>query len=395
MPVRPLRTRKVYSRSIMPLIYGTSFLFYFHSYLSIYVNSTFIEGFAGEKLVGLLYVMGALIAASGLIFLPKALRIYGNYRATLFLSAIQILAVLALASFGVEILVIISFIIFITVIPLLSYNLDLVLENYSTDEETGGIRGVFLTLTNIALVASPFIAGLILGQNENYSRLYLVVALVLLVFALIFQRKFKNYIDPVYETVSTAATIKRLWKNLDLRNILLANVVLRFFYAWMVIYTPIYLHEHVGMSWSEIGVVFTIMLIPFATIELPLGKLADKFLGEKEILTAGFIVMFFSTATLAFLTTQAVLIWAIVLFMTRVGASAVEIMSETYFFKKIHSEDSSMLSIYRMVYPASTVVAPVIASVLLFFIDFRWLFLVLGFICLYGVRHSLAIGDTL
>jgi MFS family permease len=395
MPVKPLIIRKARPRAIMPLIYGTGFLFYFHSYLSIYVNSTFIERFAGEKLVGLLYVIGSLLAVAGLVFLPKALRAYGNYKVTLILSVLQIIATLALAVFGVGILIILNFIIFITLIPLLSYNLDLVLENYSTDVETGGIRGTFLTLTNIALVASPFIVGVILGTEESYSRLYVAVAFILIIFTLVFRNKFKNYKDPVYETVSTVTTLKKVWKSLNLRNILLANVVLRFFYAWMVIYTPIYLHEHIGMSWSEIGIVFTIMLIPFATIELPLGKIADKFFGEKEILTAGFIIMFFSTAALSFITTQTVIVWAILLFLTRVGASAVEIMSETYFFKKIGSEDSAMLSVYRMVYPASSVVAPILASFLLFFIDFRWLFLVLGFICLYGIRHSLAIKDTL
>lgn len=379
----------------MPLIYGTGFLFYLHSFLPIYVNSTFIEQFAGERLVGLLYVIGSLLAVAGFVFIPKVLRTFGNYRTTLFLGTLQIIAILALAVLGAEALIILSFIIFITLIPLLSYNLDLVLENYSTDAETGGIRGTFLTLTNIALVASPFIAGVILGAEENYSRLYIAVAFVMLLFVLIFRAKFKSYQDPVYEAVSVIVTIKKLWKNLDLRNILLANVILRFFYAWMTIYTPIYLHEHLGMSWSEIGIIFTIMLIPFATLEFPLGKIADKLLGEKEILSAGLVVMALATASLSFITSANLLVWATLLFLTRVGASTTEIMTESYFFKKIGSEDSSTLSIYRMVYPASFVIAPIVASAFLFFFDFKWLFLALGFICLYGIRHSLAIRDTL
>jgi MFS family permease len=137
------------------------------------------------------------------------------------------------------------------------------------------------------------------------------------------------------------------------------------------------------------------MLVPFVILELPLGKLADKKLGEKELMTGGFIWLAVSTAILSFVETPFLILWAILLLLTRVGASTVEIMTETYFFKKIDEHDSDLLGFFRMVQPASYVIAPIIASIVLMFVDFRWLFMVLGIICLYGIRWSLSLKDTL
>src|SRR5690606_23149335 len=126
-------------------------------------------------------------------------------------------------------------------------------------------------------------------------------------------------------------TFRELKNYPDILRIVRVDFVLRFFYAWMVIYTPLYLHNYIGLEWSSIGVIFTIMLIPFALFELPLGTLADRVYGEKEILIAGLAIMSISTISLFFITSSAFVVWSVALFLTRVGASAVEIMSETYF----------------------------------------------------------------
>jgi MFS family permease len=172
-------------------------------------------------------------------------------------------------------------------------------------------------------------------------------------------------------------------------------MILRIFYAGMVVYTPIYLHEYIGFAWSEIGVMFTIMLLPFVLLEYPLGKMADSRFGEKEILSAGFICMALFTAILSFVSLPSLILWTALLFMTRIGASAVEIMSETYFFKKIDWGDSNLLSFFRIVDPIAYIITPLVVSVLIYFFDFRWVFLALSVIVLFGLRYSLSIKDTL
>jgi MFS family permease len=125
-----------------------------------------------------------------------------------------------------------------------------------------------------------------------------------------------------------------------------------------------------------------------------LGYIADKYIGEKEILVTGFIILAGSTALMSFVDSNSFWIWALVLFMTRVGASMIEIMTETYFFKKITSTDVSIIGAFRMTRPFIYTLSPLLGSLLLFVIDSKYLFLLLGIFMLYGIRHALILHDT-
>jgi ABC-type transporter Mla maintaining outer membrane lipid asymmetry permease subunit MlaE len=81
--------------------------------------------------------------------------------------------------------------------------------------------------------------------------------------------------------------------------------------------------------------------------------------------------------------------------MTRTGAAAIEIMKETYLFRKISEEDTDVLSISRNMQPVSYIVGPLVASVFISYIDLKYVFLALGIIMLWGgIRYSWAIQDT-
>lgn len=179
-----------------------------------------------------------------------------------------------------------------------------------------------------------------------------------------------------------------------MKAIFMVSFLLQFFYAWMVIYTPIYLHENIGFSWEIIGIIFSVMLVPFVLIERPLGWIADRYLGEKELLVAGFAIMGISTASIAFITDHNAILWGAILFMTRIGAATIEIMSDTYFFKKIDASKIYLMSLYRTVRPVAYIVAPIVASLLFVALDLKSLFVILGILMLYGIRHSLALEDT-
>ena len=189
-------------------------------------------------------------------------------------------------------------------------------------------------------------------------------------------------------------TLLQVFKNRDIRSIFVTQFLLRFFYSWMVIYTPIYLYQHIGFNWSTIGVIFFIMILPFVLLEIPLGRIADKVLGEKEILTVGFIIIAIFCALIGFTESINPAWWAFLLFGTRVGASSVEIMSETYFFKLIDGEDTNLISVFRDMRPLAYIIAPLVTSISLFFVDLQQTFIILAVIVLSGVIFSLAIKDT-
>ncbi|MEK7120873.1 MAG: MFS transporter, partial [Patescibacteria group bacterium] len=280
-------------------------------------------------------------------------------------------------------------------VRILLFNLDVLLEKNTNERQTGKIRGIFLTITNIAVVISPFISGSII-ENGDYKNVYLLSSIILIPILFLLFYKFRKYNKIDYIRHPIGASISKILRRPDLVRIFSSNLLLRTFYAFMVIYSPIYLHETMGFSWEEIGIVFTIMLLPFILFELPLGKLADTRFGEKEMLSIGFIITGLSTASIFFMQSQSLLLWVILLFITRTGASIIEIMTETYFFKKVSPDDSDIISTYRMVDPVGYIIGPIIGTLILSITnDTRFIFLVLGMLLILGLRFSMSLRDTL
>ena len=206
---------------------------------------------------------------------------------------------------------------------------------------------------------------------------------------------FRNFKDPVYIDTPFLKTFTKLKQKKNIYHIFIIRTLLQFFYSWMVIYTPIYLHKYIGLDWTIIGTIFSIMLLPFLLFQISLGTLADKKFGEKEILNIGLILIALTTAILSFISPDATWwTWAGILFLTRTGASSIEIMTESYFFKKVDEKDADIISFFRMARPIAYIIGPALASLTIFLVDFRFIFLVLGVIMLSGLKYSLTIQDT-
>jgi len=162
----------------------------------------------------------------------------------------------------------------------------------------------------------------------------------------------------------------------------------------MVIYTPIYLHDYLHFGWEQIGLIFTVMLVPFVLVDFPLGQLSDK-IGEKKLLLAGFSITILFTLLIPLITLPIVWLWAAILFGTRVGAATIEVMAESYFFKEVREKNSDEISFFRNTYPLSFVIAPLVAiPVLLFVPHFKYLFFVLAAIMLVGLLLALRLRDV-
>jgi MFS family permease len=161
----------------------------------------------------------------------------------------------------------------------------------------------------------------------------------------------------------------------------------------MTVYSPIYLNKVIGFGWDQIGIILMVMLLPFPLIQYPLGKLSDG-RGEKEIMIGGFLVIGVTTIALAFIHSHELIVWALALFATRVGAAAAEVMMETYFFKTVSPRDSAALGMFRITRPMAYFVAPVVTGIGLFFTSNEYLFVVIGVITLLAIIPVLSIKDT-
>ncbi len=377
-------------------IYIFALLFSFHVALPAFVNSSFLNTFISERILGLVYSFAAIITIILFFIAPFVLKKFGNYRTCSTLILLEIFALLALTIGKNPYLIIFSFILSLMIIPFIYFSLDMFLEGMSLDQDTGKIRGTYLTLMNLVWVFAPWLNGLILN-NGDYWKIYLFSLILLLPAFLILNLTLKKFKDSAYEAVSIGRTIRSVWHNKNIKNIFSATFLLNFFYSWMTIYTPIYLHKYMGFSWSEIGIIFGIMLLPFVLFQFPLGRLADEKIGEKEILSFGFIIMALFTTIIFFLPINSSLwLWAGLLFMTRIGASAVEVMVDTYFFKKVSSSNVNIIGFFRIARPLAFMIGSASLAFCLYFIrpDSGFLFVILGLIMLSGLFFSLKIEDT-
>jgi len=361
--------------------------------LPVYINSTFLSQFTTESVVGMIYAVAAIGTILGLASINGFLRRHGNYNLAISFILLQIIALAGLMISKSLLLAFPFFVAHLMLSSFIVFNIDIFLESHSNDAHTGGIRGLFLTTLNIAWILSPLLASSLI-TTDDYWKLYAAAIGLSLPLLYLIKKNFKHYKDRQYPTTSFVSTFKRVWNNERFYYIFIANIILNTFYIWMVIYTPIYLHQHIGFDWDTIGLIFTIMLLPFVIFQFKLGKLADEKYGEKEFLVIGFIIMALATASLAFINGANIWLWAALLFTTRIGASMVEIMVETYFFKQIHTRDSNILSMYRITRPTAAIVAPLFMTVCLLITDFKYTFVLLGILVLAGVYYSMKIVDT-
>lgn len=399
------------SRDAFIILSVLTFFFSGQVALTIYIDSSFLKEAImntpslsatnawsdPEHMVGTVYTFASLLTLLGLLYSTRILRKIGNYRWTLTLFILHALLLLGLSLFQSGWLILPMFMIESALISILYFNFDIFLEKYSNDEHTGVIRGVFMTVGSIAWLLPPMIAGRIV-EHSGYGLLYFYGSILIIPVIILLMRYLSDFKDMKYDDAPLLPTRKIFHANPNIWYGLASSLLLQFFYAWMIIYMPILLHDHLGFAWNDIGLMLTCALTAFVIFPSPAGWLADKWIGEKELLVVGFLIMgitsllipIFAVATTSFTA------WALLLFAGRAGASLVDSMNEVYFFKQIDGHNAGLIGYYRRMRPLALIGAPMLASTLL---GFDWftiadLFTVLGFIMFAAIYFPLQLKDT-
>jgi MFS family permease len=388
-PARPIsRTNAVYTIAVIGFIYTL------HLVIPMYSNSSYLALFADEATVGYIYMAGAAVTILGFLIIPGIIRRIGNYRTAVALVLIQMMLFGGLVEATSPLVIAFVFILQSAVVSLIGLTLDIFLEVYTDGPHTGTIRGFYNATLNASWVVAPLIGSMLINGSGSYHNTYVAGFAMLIPLLYLIYRNFPRFQDPNYIHLSPWQLVKHVSSNKNWTKLFLANVILQTFYSWMVVYSPIYLNRYLGFSWDDIGIILVIMLLPFPLIQYPLGKLADRKYGEKEIMAFGFILMGLSTILLSFITVKSVLVWAAALFLTRVGAAAAEVMMETYFFKTVSPRDSAVLGSFRITRPFSYLLAPILMGLVLVFTTHQYAFAVIGAFSLVALWPVLTIKDT-
>ena len=369
-------------------MYILSFLFTLHIALSAYINSTFLIRIISEKYVGILFAIASIVT---LLFLSKSVNVlkhFGNRKFILSSLLVNMLSLVGLITSKNPYVIGTAFVLMSATNTLIIFSIDIFIEHFGDPKTIGKIRGLYLTIIKLAWMLTPLATSLLITKEGGYISIYILsfLASVIMSIGLIFS--VKTFEDKTYKKTPFLETYRYLKSNHHMMAITMINFLLQFFFAWMVVYMPIYLYQHVGLNWDQIGVIFTIMLAPFVIFGLPIGVLVDKYhVKKRTLLFVGIIIMSVSTFFISYITTKSVALWSLVLFMTRMGASITETTSEIYFFTHIGEEDTYLLSIFRDMTPVAYIVAPIISTMIFIFLPLKFLFAILGIITLCGLYY--------
>ncbi|MCX6762110.1 MAG: MFS transporter [Candidatus Moranbacteria bacterium] len=350
-----------------------SFFLGFSQAVLIYVMSSYFKQASGTENVGGFYFIAYSALLLILLNLHKLTRRMGKTSVFLVILALKIISLVFLvnsapSSWGIFLLML-----YVIFSGLEWVSLDTILESFSCDKESGRIRGKHLTVLNAGFLLGPFVSTRLLGLVD-FSGVFVFLLLfnVLVFFYALFKLRDTNGKPQV--DISVSNLLRKISKRKNVMAIYYVSFVLEFFYALMIIYMPIYLRD-IGLSWSQIGIVFSVMLLPFVFLQYPMGFSADKKMGEKKLLICGLLIMAVSTTVVYFVHAPVVFVWSLTLLGTRIGAAMVEILRDSYFYKRIDGDDVDLIGFFRTAMPVGYILAASLSFVLLLFLPLSAIFL--------------------
>ena len=350
--------------------------------LTSYIDSSFVGTYVSVKSVGVLFSLGSIATIIFLAYLPSILKIIGIRGVFHLTAGTYLLSILAMIYTNNALLFQAFFVIYLAAGIGIYFTIDLLIEHFSKKGSTGSTRGIYLAIYNLAFLIGPLLAGTIL-VNNSFEIVYLTAGMFIIIMFLVFMKDLEKIeLVSAKKDISFTKIISRFLRSNNLFNVYIVSLMLSFFFSWMAVYTPIYLNMFLGFDWQQIGVMFAIMHIPYITLEVPIGRLADKYRCEKNMMSLGLIIIALSTAALGLFADGSFWSWAIGLTLTRVGASFVQVGSESYFFRKVDAEDSYMIAMFRNAAPVAYILGPLVATLVLTLTEYRGLFIVLGCVML-------------
>ena len=171
------------------LTYVIAIIFNFHALLVAYSSSSYLEKFTSPEVIGMLYSISASLAVLGFLFTASILRRFGNVKLTIWLAIMEVIALILIGLAFDPATTIVSFVIFMTINPLLYLNLDIFSETLIglNEQATGSARGLTLALMSIAAALAPFSLALIVGNDDTRLNLvYFVSAAIFISFIILF-----------------------------------------------------------------------------------------------------------------------------------------------------------------------------------------------------------------
>jgi MFS family permease len=362
------------------MLYGLGLILAVANALPAYIQSNFLGQILSLSWVSIFFASANLATIFAIIFFPKMIRKIGNIASTEIILILFIVSLLGMSLAHGAVLIFLSFILLSISSNLIWINMDILIENFSDNISTGLTRSIYLTAINLGWIVSPSLSSYLIEKGDYYW-VFIAAAICLVPFLTILIKNRRNLKDKnSYKTKPIIKTIKKMWQNKNLRGIFFISLLLQLFFSSAVIYIPVYLHQNLGFDWSTLGIMFSFMLIPFIVFEIPAGWLADKYWGEKEILSIGLGIITIALFLFFIVEKADPFLWGGILFLSRIGAALVETMRESYFFRIVKANDINQINFFRTTIPLGYLLGIIVAGLVISFYPLEYLFLFVALI---------------
>jgi MFS family permease len=388
----PIEHKEKFNKKKVKIIGFITFLMGFSQASIIYVLSTYFARISGTENIGIFYMISYGIVLLALLNFHKAVKKIGKSRVFILALFGKVIVVATLALLPPNWMAIPFMMLYLIFSGLEWVGMDIILESYSQDRMSGRIRGIHLTILNAGFIAGPYISTRLLSHYDFHG----VFAFVLILNSLILAISLVGLRQVSYQFKKTESVFELVRRVLHRKNVLriyYISFVLEFFYALMVIYTPIYL-SNLGFSWNEIGVIFVYMLIPFVLLQYPAGLLADKKMGEKELIIISLLITAATTFVIYFTASTAIAVWIVILFATRIGAALVDVLRDSYFYKRIGCDDVDLIDFFRTSMSVAYIVATGISVVFLIFFPLKAIFIFMALVVFSAILPAAMLQDN-
>jgi MFS family permease len=385
---------RVNKRKNLVLLYLLGLILAIANALPAYIQSNFLGQIFSLSWVSIFFASANLITVFAIIFFPKLIKKIGNIASMEIILFLFIFSLLGMSLANHAIVIFIAFILLSVTSNLIWINMDILVESFSDDTSTGLTRTIYFTAINLGWIIAPSLSSYLIEIGDYYW-VFIAAAICLVPFmAILIKNRHRLRDRGRYRTHPILPTMKKLWKKPNLRSIFFIALLLNLFFSSAVVYIPVYLHQNLGFDWSVLGIMFSIMLVPFIIFEIPAGWLADKYWGEKEIMGTGLAIIIIALFLFFVVREADPWLWGGLLFFSRVGASLVEAMRESYFFKIVSAKDVQYINFFRTTAPLGYLLGTILAIIIIYFDPLQYLFLFIALIMTSGFLFLHTIKDS-
>ncbi|KKU54385.1 MAG: Major facilitator superfamily [Candidatus Moranbacteria bacterium GW2011_GWE2_47_10] len=392
MPIKKKHHERIDKKKIK-LITFLSFLMGVGGSSLYYIISSYLEESVGEANVGIVYSFTYLALFFLLLNFHKLINKFGKARIFFVLQFVKIviltmLGILPVASFDAVLVVGFLMLSYITWVEM-----DIILESFSMDKVSGRIRGLYLVAHSLGYMVGPIVSTQLLGKF-GFPSVFLFGMLLNSIFFIVTLLHFRMMKAEMREVPGIRKLMKKVMADKNLRGIYIVSTVLEIFYTLMVVYMPIYLLNQ-GLSWAQIGLIISLIHVPYLVLQYPAGMLADRKFGEKEMIIGSLLLLGFSTTYIYSIESPSFFVWLAVLMVTRVGASILEILRDSYFYKQVDAGDIDVIDFFRTASPVAFILGPMFASLILLFFSMKAVFIFTGMVMFLGIVPAMGLVDNL